>query len=380
MQTIHPNSSTLEIRKPSILYLSLNPDLYGPLPKIDPLLITVLRNLGWQITKGTWGRHSEHENLFEKTLGRLEDIIKAFVLLARKRFDILYVATTLDEKALLRDVLLLLAVQCFPVKKVIIEHGSKTAPLNAPGHFLYKSLTRSVIRLSDAILLLSTEEMRTWADFEPKGRYYRVDNPFRSMDKSHSQPPESKLDNIRSRPTLLFAGRLVEEKGVYDLLDALPLILRQIDCHLMIAGAGKKDEIQRRIETANLSQSVSLLGYLAADQLADVYRSASVFILPSYFGEGFPTVIAEAMSFGLPIVTTPVRGVRDHLQDGLNALFVQPRNPRGIANAVLKLLSNPGLCAEMGQANLAKVQDFGPEIIAPRYSEIFSKLLQSGSS
>jgi phenylacetate-CoA ligase len=158
----------------------------------------------------------------------------------------------------------------------------------------------------------------------------------------------------------------------------MPIILGQVDCDLLIVGAGEENKnIQDYIKRTNLGHSVSLLGYLDSDHLADVYMSSSVFILPTYFGEGFPTVIAEAMSFGLPIVTTALRGVRDHLQDGLNALFVQPRDPPGIANAVIQLLRNPGLHFDMHQANLTKVQDFRPERVAPKYAEIFSELLQS---
>jgi len=189
----------------------------------------------------------------------------------------------------------------------------------------------------------------------------------------------STVENISLRPTLLFAGRLIQAKGIFDLLDAMPIILRQVDCHLLIAGEGEeKEEIKSRIEKANLKQYISLLGYVDSDHLSDIYRSTSVFILPTYFGEGFPTVISEAMSFGLPIVTTPLRGSRDHLHDEVNTLFVPPRNPDAIANAVIRLLKDPKLCEEMGRANLAKVQEFKPENVAPKYLELFSELLRSG--
>lgn len=365
-------------RKPKILYLSLNPNLNGPLPKIDPLLIAALNNLGCQITKGTWGRHAEDEKALQKMLGRVGDIGKALVALAKTRYDILYVATTLDEKALSRDVPLLLAVHWFPVKKILIEHGSKTTPLTLPGNILYKFLTRLVIRLSDAVLLLSTEEMKTWTNFEPKGRYYRVDNPFIPNSAKKSGSFTNTTGNVNSSPTLLFAGRLIKLKGIFDLLDAMPLILSQIDCHLLIAGDGEeKEEIKRYIAKANLKHQISLVGYVDSDRLSDMYRSTSVFILPTYCGEGFPTVISEAMSFGLPIVTTSIRGSGDHLRDEVNALFVQPRNPEAIANAVVRLLKDPKLCEEMGRANLAKVQEFSPENVATKYFELFSELLRT---
>jgi glycosyltransferase involved in cell wall biosynthesis len=378
MTNSYHNPDINNVSNPNMLYISLNPNLLGPLPKIDPLLIKGLEDLGCHVTKGSWGHHTEDENVFQKILGRFGDIIKVITKLTRQHYDILYVATTLDKKALLRDVLLLLAVHWFSVKKVLIEHGSNTAPLALPGNVIYKFLTRLLIRLSDAILLLSNEEIKSWIDFEPNGKYYRVDNPFSSSNMPTTQPLVINEEKIKSRPTLLFVGRLIQAKGIFDLLDAMPIILGQVDCDLLIVGAGEENKnIKDYIERTNLGHSVSLLGYLDSDHLADVYMSSSVFILPTYFGEGFPTVITEAMSFGLPIVTTALRGVRDHLQDGLNALFVQPRDPPGIANAVIQLLRNPGLHFDMHQANLAKVQDFRPERVAPKYVEIFSELLQS---
>lgn len=365
-------------QKVKILYLTLNPDLKGPIPKIDPLLIAALNDLGCQITRGTWGRHSDDENIIEKLFGRLGDIRKAVSILIQKRHDVLYVATTLDEPALARDIPLLIATHLLPVKKVLIEHGSKTAPLALPGTSLYKLLTRMLIRWSDAILVLSNEELHSWSDFEPRGKYYRIDNPFIPNNALGAEHLLSKVETQNEKHTLLFVGRLIKCKGIFDLLDAMPIILKQTDCHLLIAGDGaEKAEIQRRVDSAHLNRSVSLLGYIDSDRLSNVYQSSTIFILPTYCGEGYPTVIAEAMSFGIPIVTTALRGTSDHLQDGLNALFVPPRDPQAIAQAVLRLTNSPSLRVKMGQANMAKIQDFSPENVAPKYLKIFYEVLHT---
>ena len=359
-----------------ILFLTLNPNLQGPLPKHNPLLIEALKNLGCQVTRSTWGRHSENENILQKIFGRLEDIWKALVELARMKPDIIYVATTLDEQALVRDIPLLLATCWSPAKIVLKMHGSKTNQLADQGHILYKLFARLLVLLSDAILLLSSEELETWKKFESRGKYYRVDNPFIPSRGTKSGELTSIIQRINSHPILLFAGRLIKAKGIFDLLHAMPAILRQVECYLLIAGDGEeKKEIENFIEKADLKQHVSLLGYVASDRLSGFYKSSSIFVLPTYFGEGFPTVIAEAMSFGLPIITTPIRGARDHLKDGINALFVQPRNPDAIVGEVVRLLNEPELCLKMSHANLKKVQEFKPENVVPRYIQIFQELL-----
>src|SRR5450759_3813041 len=117
-----------------ILFLCLNPNLQGPLPKLAPLLIAILEKLGCQVTRRAWGHHSENENLIEKIFGRLKDVSKALVILARMKPDIMYVDTTLDEYALTRDIPLLLVTYWSPAKKVLMMNGSQSGNLVSPGH------------------------------------------------------------------------------------------------------------------------------------------------------------------------------------------------------------------------------------------------------
>jgi glycosyltransferase involved in cell wall biosynthesis len=366
--------------KLKILYLSLNSGLRGPFPKIDPLLITALKDLDCQITKIAWGRHSENENIIQKIIGRLRELIFTLLNLIRQHPDIIYIATTLDEYALLRDIPLLLATRWFPAKKVLMMHGSKTDPLTDKGHYLYKLLSRFLILLSDAILVLSSEELANWKKFESRGRYYRVDNPFISNSDINTDKLIREIPETKSHPILLFAGRLIKAKGIFDLLDAMPIIISKVNCQLLIAGEGKeKVEIVNFINNANLEQYVSILGYVDSDHLSGFYRLSSIFVLPTYFGEGFPTVITEAMSYGLPIVTTRIRGAVDHLVEGENVLFVNPRKPAELAFAIEKLLLDKTLCQKMSKNNSEKVKEFAPDIVSKKYYSIFKEVINGSN-
>ena len=97
-------------------------------------------------------------------------------------------------------------------------------------------------------------------------------------------------------------------------------------------------------------------------------------LLPTCWAEGFPTVLAEAMSFGLPIVTTRARGAADHLEPDINALFVPAEDPAAIAAAVARLAARPAEAAAMGAANLEAVAAFAPERVAPEYLAALSGL------
>ena len=119
---------------------------------------------------------------------------------------------------------------------------------------------------------------------------------------------------------------------------------------------------------------MQMLGHVSGPDLARCYEEADALVLPSY-REGFPTVLLEAMSAGLPIVTTALRGAVDRLEEGVNALFVPPRRPDLLAEALGRILSDGDLRASMAANNLAKIKEFAPEAVAPQYVAILENVV-----
>ena len=165
------------------------------------------------------------------------------------------------------------------------------------------------------------------------------------------------------------------EKGLYDLLEAMALVVRQVECTLLIAGEGAiEGDLRRRAADLGLQDRVEFLGFLDQEDLGAVYARADMLVLPSYYGEGFPTVISEAMSYGLPIVTTPIRGAADHLVEGENVLFVAPHAPQEVAEAIVTLAGDEPLRRRLGENNLGKVRDFAPEEAVQDYVAVFEQV------
>jgi glycosyltransferase involved in cell wall biosynthesis len=145
-----------------------------------------------------------------------------------------------------------------------------------------------------------------------------------------------------------------------------------------MAGDGAHAQrVREKIRALNLDNYVELPGYIEGERLWQLYNTADVFVLPTFHPEGFPTVITEAMSVGLPVVTTRIRGVVDHLQEGTNVLFVSPKDPVSLAKAVVTLLKDPVLRSCMGKANQEKIKDFSPDKAGKLYLEVLQDMLQS---
>jgi glycosyltransferase involved in cell wall biosynthesis len=101
--------------------------------------------------------------------------------------------------------------------------------------------------------------------------------------------------------------------------------------------------------------------------------------LPSYT-EGFPTAIAEALAAGLPIVTTRIRGMADHLADEDNALFVVVRDVTSLTLALERILADEELRHRMGDANLTKISQFAPLPVAQQYLEALTRIQSASRS
>lgn len=158
-----------------------------------------------------------------------------------------------------------------------------------------------------------------------------------------------------SRPSILAVGRYIEKKGFDDLIAACALLRDQgvnFDCH--IVGEGPLEgELAAAINRANLGAHVKLTGPEPQGEILARLQAARVFALPCVVEadggmDNLPTVIAEAMASGLPVVSTPLAGVPEMVIDGKTGLLVPPRSPEKLADALAKFLTVPAASAAFG--------------------------------
>jgi len=223
------------------------------------------------------------------------------------------------------------------------------------------------MRLCDHLFVMSLQEQSELRAFAPWRPSAVVKYPVTVDDRDGPGQEDPSWRLPPGVPILLFVGRLIAPKGIYDLLGAMPRLLQRSPCHLMVAGAGEDGRVRRLIAELGIGDSVTLVGYLEGPALSAAYRAASVFVLPTYWVEGFPLVVLEALFFGLPIVTTRIRGMADHLSEGVHALFVRSHSAADLADALARLLSDPDLRSSMSGANKELVRNFAPDEIGRVY-------------
>lgn len=147
-------------------------------------------------------------------------------------------------------------------------------------------------------------------------------------------------DLVGSRHGVLFVGRLVEKKGVDDLLNAVALLPE--GTQLTVVGTGPLENYLTDLAKA-LAINCKFTGSVTNQEVRKLMRSAEVVCVPSRVGrdgdvEGLPTVILEAGAEGTPVVATSHGGNAEAIVDGVTGLLVAERDVRGLADAVLTLM------------------------------------------
>jgi glycosyltransferase involved in cell wall biosynthesis len=360
-----------------VMILEPYPNIQGPLPRIVPLLSEALRQAGCEVVAERWGRHREQEDWREKTLGRIGDIRRIRAALARDRVDVLLVESSHDWKTVTRDLALLLATRGLRRAAVLQIHGSLLECIEGGGHAGFKAASRMLFRQCDGVVVSSQVERVALARFAPECRFFVAANVYAPEPAAPPAVVPAEWRLPADRPVIFHAARLIPEKGVRDLLAAMPAVLRAVPCHLLLAGVGPLEaEVQAAVSRPPLAGHVSWVRYLDRPHLELAYGRTDVFVLPTYHPEGLPAVIQDALGHGLPIVATPTRAIADHVRDGVNGRLVPARDPAKLAAALVELLSDPALRQRMSAANREKAKEFSSDKVAQQYLQILEQALR----
>jgi glycosyltransferase involved in cell wall biosynthesis len=199
---------------------------------------------------------------------------------------------------------------------------------------------RFVARRADAVVTLSDAELQFTRECVPgcSSRALTIANGF--PGDVFSYRPRDPDASSPARPfRLLFVGQLIAMKGVDVLLEALAILgpRTRFELQLVYQNAGLESSYRTLAARLGVADRVHFLGLKSGEELAELYRAADLFVLPSY-GEALPAVINEAMMCGLPVVATRVGGIPD--QVGPHGYLVEPGDPAALAATIGRALED----------------------------------------
>jgi glycosyltransferase involved in cell wall biosynthesis len=154
------------------------------------------------------------------------------------------------------------------------------------------------------------------------------------------------------RPTVIFVGRVAQNKGIGLLLEAACQVAEDYpDLKLQIVGEGNSviiEELKERARVLGKTEMLDIIGYVNHQNLPVYYSRANFFAAPSLYEGGPGFVYLEAMACGLPVIACEGSGVTEVVESGKNGILVPPRNFDSLVKALYQFLSNPRKCFEMG--------------------------------
>ena len=184
-----------------------------------------------------------------------------------------------------------------------------------------------------------------------------------AAEKARLQEREICARNSLPPRYFLCVGRLIKEKGVYELLDAYAKLDASVRSRvgLVFVGEGAaRQELERRAAGIQPGM-VRFCGWVHREQIPEIYALAEAFVFPTY-SDPWGLVVNEAMACSLPIVASEVAGcVPDLLQDGWNGFAVQPRDVEGLVSAMQFLFDDPESARRMGGRSFQRIQEYTPE-------------------
>lgn len=172
-----------------------------------------------------------------------------------------------------------------------------------------------------------------------------------------------------------FAGRLVRDKGIIELIRAYQEIRKtHHNVRLMLVGMLEIRDALPEDVVATIKEDKSIIstGYVGYDTIEQYYALMDVFVLPSY-REGFPTSVLEASAMEIPVITTRATGCCDSIIDGKTGMFVG-HNEKELETAIMKLYDSDELRSQMGLAGRKMVVDnFRNEVVWKEIGKLYKQ-------
>jgi glycosyltransferase involved in cell wall biosynthesis len=263
---------------------------------------------------------------------------------------------------------------------VHVEHGSDFVQLQSrlarwaargydygPGRLL--------LRRADAVVSVS----HAAADFVRQLSGRRSQVVYRGVDSRRTAEVRPSAE-VRARagnmPVVAFAGRLIDGKGVHDLLDAFAA--GGDGALLCVVGDGpRRADLEAQAERLGIGRRTWFLGQRSGPESLAALRAADVVVNPSYT-EGLPTSVLEAALLGRAVLATDVGGTREIVTDGESALLVPARDRAALAESLARLLSDSELRRRLGDAARARtLAVFDWEACAREFSEVARSVVRS---
>lgn len=300
---------------------------------------------------------------------RLFFTLKAFLhilfALISRNYDIAHIHMA-EKGSVFRKGIAIALARLFRCRILLHMHGATFEEWYTSCPHFVKIMIRRIINRADRVVILG-EYWRTFVSslLDEPGKLRVIYNAVKVPDVNPYNP------NARN---LLFLGVAGKRKGIFDLLDAVSSIGKDLDKDIRLWIYGPDDcEIEEEIRKRDLRHRVEYRGWLAPEQMPETFKNIAVNILPSY-NEGLPMTILETMSCGIPNISTSIAAIPEAV-DNENGCLIAPGDVSGLSSALLTLLSDQKLRLKKSALAYKTIEDrFALNVHFTRILQLYTEM------
>ncbi len=246
-----------------------------------------------------------------------------------------------------------------PLPYILVIHGSEIVEHFA-GNKLMRYILRRMFLSAKAIIVVSqsTKNLLVNSVSDVASKTYVIHHGIRDAASQHKQARYTKTVRTRLKldaesKIILTVARLAPDKGQDEVILAMPEVLRVVPNarYLIVGGGPCESSLKSLAEQSGVADSVYFLGDIPRDAVWPFYAACDVFVMPSRRGadESFGIVFVEAAAFARPAIAGNQGGMAEAVADGRTGLLVDPTCTSDIAQAIVRLLTDPELANQIGQ-------------------------------
>lgn len=334
----------------SVLIISPHPQVHGG---VSTFIETMKPHLQHCDVTPYWIGSITNEE--ESTLSTFKRLLLApweVVSLVRgQKIDVVHINPSLDPKSTFRDGLILLALRVAGFRRTLVYfHGWQARVEQALRRLpIINSIARWLLGGVGHIMVLSQSFKQGLVALGVEDNLISVTHTmFDGALLANTPEPEP-----ANRPFILFMSRFERTKGVYELLQAFAAIAPQFtELELVYAGDGaERAGLEAMTGQLGLGNRVSFTGYIRGEEKARLLKQCTLFALPTYFPEGLPVALLEAMAAGKPLLTAAAGGIGECIHEPQNGVVLTSVTHETVKQALLKLLGDKANLTRIGEHN-----------------------------
>lgn len=312
-------------------------------------------------------------NNFKKITFFFKSLIVYIKKNIKNDFDIAHIHMSY-KGSFIRKYLIFLITKLFKKKVILHLHGSEFEVFYKNSNFILKKMIKDILKKSDLVIVLGEKWKNVIQEIEPSANVKIFNN---------SVPvPKYKVGLNDNGFNILFLGVLIKRKGIYDLIEAIKIlndsgVLEKYNVKFTIGGSGKeKEEIENKISDYNLDSVIDMVGWVDGELKESLLKNSQLFVLPSY-NEGLPMAILEAMSYGIPVISTEVGSIGEVVCNYKTGFTFKPGDINSLVQYIEKLITEKQLWYEMsGNCKKSIEEDFNEEKYFYKVEKEYKKLIE----